>query len=159
MNVYYYEDLSLVGAVGVAGFVATGAERDVVVVDGDESLPADDVDDGLVLPHEVLHFLLDEGVVLEQVLQMFLAEGEVLLEAGVLVDEVGVDAADFVAFGAGLREILGAVGDGLLHLFCMGDELLMMLLSSLYFSFSILTRLSLCLVSLRFFSFWCSSSM
>ncbi len=48
---------------------------------------------------------------------MLLAKGEVLLEAGVLVDEVCVDAADFIAFCSSLGEILGAVVDGLLYFF------------------------------------------
>jgi hypothetical protein len=107
----------LVSAVGVASLVATCPERDVVVVDGNQPLPPDDVDDGFVFSHEILHFLLDEGVVLQQILEMFLAEGEILLQASVLVHKVGVDAADFVAFCASLCKIFAAVVDGFLDLF------------------------------------------
>jgi hypothetical protein len=69
--------------------------------DGEESLFADDADDGFVLAHVVLHFLLDESVVFEQVLQVLLAESEIFLQLAVLLEEITVYVLDFVALGEG----------------------------------------------------------
>ena len=77
----------------------------VVLDDRKESLFADDADDGFVFTHVVLHFLLDVGVVFEQILQVLLAVSQIFLEFAVLLEEVTVDMLDFVAFVEGQVEL------------------------------------------------------
>jgi hypothetical protein len=57
-------------------FVTRRPKRSIIIA-RDKAFPANDADDGLVLPHIILHLLLHVSVVLEQVLQVFLAVGEV----------------------------------------------------------------------------------
>ena len=119
----------MIGAVGVFAFVAWGSQGVEVVSEGDDSFPADDVDDGFIFAYVVFHFFLDVCVVFEQILKMFLAWGEVLFESSVLVDKVLVDSVDFVAFLTNLVQVFAFVCDVFLDFFWIGNEILMMELS------------------------------
>jgi hypothetical protein len=149
LKVYYItEQISLVSSIRILQLIPGGPHGQVVVGDGDQSFPADDADDGIVFPHVVLHLLLHEGVVLDQIVQMFLAEEQILLQLAIGHREVLVYSVDLAALEFDLGQLLAAVDDGLVELFWIGGGVLMMALSSLDFSFSILTRLPLCLASL-----------
>jgi hypothetical protein len=54
-----------IGAIAISTFISRGAER---VNYRDYSLATDYVDYSLVFPHVVLHFLLDEGIVLQKIM-------------------------------------------------------------------------------------------
>jgi len=47
------------------GLIPWTSQWVVVVIDRDDPLPADDVDNGFVFSHIILHFLLNEGIVLQ----------------------------------------------------------------------------------------------
>ena len=113
-----YESIlgSEVSAIGDLALVAGGAEGGVVVVGRDHSLPTDNVDDGLVLPHIVLHLLLDVSVVLQQVAQMLLAAGQISLQLAVLGREVLVDSSDLLAFLPHFLQVPTFLADAFLYL-------------------------------------------
>jgi hypothetical protein len=122
-------------------------------------LPANDTDNGFILAHIVLHLFLDECVVLDQILQVLLTVKQVLLQLCILIHEVFINPMDFSAVATHLGQLATAIGYSLVYFFYMEEKLLMRPLSSACFSASILSRLALCLVSFRFFSFWYSISM
>ena len=78
---------SLVGPVGVFVVVARRTHRVVGVVGRHYPLPSNHADYHLVFPQDVLHLLLDYGVMLQQILKVFLAVSNILLYLLVISSE------------------------------------------------------------------------
>lgn len=150
-----FEDITLeiskVGPIGIFPLVAGGPQGIVICKGRDEFLAPDDADNGFVFPHEFLHFFLDEGVVFEHILEMFLAVGQILFQPGVLVDKVMVNPPDFLTFLPDLVQIFALVSNALLYLFCIDKQVLITPANSLYFSVSIFAMFRACFVSFIFF--------
>lgn len=72
------EDISKVGAACVLPFVSRSPQRIVVSQGGNQFFSSNHTNDGLVFPDIVLHLSLNVGVVLENVLKVFLAVHQVL---------------------------------------------------------------------------------
>jgi hypothetical protein len=90
---------------------------------------------------------------------MILAKNEVLLEFVVGVQELLIDLIDLGTLCAYFKQFSLLIGDGFFCSFLIDGGVLALAASSLAFSFSSLMRLSLCLISLRVFSFLFCSSM
>ena len=90
--------VSEVGPICVFPFISGGPQGSVVVEGGDHSFASDYVYYGFIFTHVILHFFLDVGVVLQQIVEMFLTVGQIFFETSVLVVELLIYSLDFVTF-------------------------------------------------------------
>lgn len=145
------EKISEVGPIGILPLIARSPQGIAVCEGRDEFFASDDADDGFVFPHEFLHFSLNEGVVFENILEMFLAVGQILFQAGILIGEIMVNSTDLLTFLPDLVQIFTLVPNALLYPFCIDKQVLITPDNSLYFSVSILAMFRACFVSFIFF--------
>jgi hypothetical protein len=73
--------------------------------------------------------------VLQQILKVFLAVEQVLLQLCVLVSVVLIDFVDLCAVSTHFGQLFGALSNGLIQFFYVDEGILMTALSSAYFSF------------------------
>lgn len=147
----------MVSSIRCFPLIPRSSQRSVEVGHWNHPLSPNHTNNGLIFPYVVLHLLLNVRVVFQQVLEVFLAVEQVLLQLGVLVSVVLVDFVDLRAVSTHFGQFFGTFSDGLIQFFYVEEGILMTALSYAYFSFYILSKLALCLVSLRVFSFWYSS--
>ena len=108
---------SLVGSIGHF-LVSRWTDGCVIIGDRHESLPSDHIDDSFVFPHEILHLLLDVGIMLHQVLKMLLTEEQVLFQFYVMSGVVSVDFVYLRTLRLDNSQFFGAITDYFFDLFC-----------------------------------------
>ena len=88
----------MVCSIAVFPLIAWISERVEIVDNRYNSFSTDDVDNSLILSHIVFHLFLNVSIMLEDVLQMFLAKNEVLLESSILVYKILIYSSYFSTF-------------------------------------------------------------
>ena len=108
---------SLISAIRNSFFVPWNSKRSVVHCNWDYSFSSDDVYDCFILPHEILHLLLDVRIMLQQILKMLPAVCEILLQSSILTGVILIHAIDFIDLYLHLTEILASIRDNFLYSF------------------------------------------